>query len=202
MKSELPQASPEARSARQMGDQSVKASPYRWRKRSAGTVRSRLTLLAAAFACAPLAACESLPALPTLSSLHPGPIFTGGQTLTHGYIFDDKVLDEIKPGMDVQLVLTKLGQPTNVSTVGNQTFYYASQTTYQRFLFQQPSVIDQRVFAIYFDKKFKVERLANWGLQDGKIFDFISRTTPASGAEQSFLRQIFNGSTKLSPFAL
>ena len=122
--------------------------------------------------------------------------------MTHGYIFDDKVLDEIKPGMDVQLVLTKLGQPTNVSTVGNQTFYYASQTTYQRFLFQQPSVIDQRVFAIYFDKKFKVERLANWGLQDGKIFDFISRTTPASGTEQSFLRQIFNGSTKLSPFAL
>ena len=122
--------------------------------------------------------------------------------MTHGYIFDDKVLDEIKPGMDVQLVLTKLGQPTNVSTVGNQTVYYASQTTDQRFHFQQPSVIDQRVFAIYFDKKFKVERLANWGLQDGKIFDFISRTTPASGTEQSFLRQIFNGSTKLNPFAL
>jgi outer membrane protein assembly factor BamE (lipoprotein component of BamABCDE complex) len=142
-----------------------------------------------------------LPALPSLPSLRTGPIFSGGQTMTHGYIFDDKVLDDIKPGMDVQAVLQKLGQPSNISTVGNQTFYYASQTTYQRFLFQQPSVIDQRVFAVYFDKKFKVERLANWGLQDGKVFDFISRTTPSSGIEQSFLRQVFNGSTVLNPFA-
>jgi outer membrane protein assembly factor BamE (lipoprotein component of BamABCDE complex) len=185
-----------------MGDVEVKASPYRPQTRPAGKGRSRGPLLAAALACVPLASCDSLPALPTLSSLHPGPIFAGGQTMTHGYIFDDRVLDEVKPGMDVQAVITKLGQPSNVSTVGNQTFYYASQTTYQRFLFQQPSVVDQRVFAVYFDKQFKVERLANWGLQDGKIFDFISRSTPSSGVEQSFLRQIFNGSTKLSPFAL
>jgi outer membrane protein assembly factor BamE (lipoprotein component of BamABCDE complex) len=185
-----------------MGDVQVKASPYRLRIRPAVKAPARSRLVAAILACAPLAACDSLPALPTLSSFHPGPIFAGGQTMTHGYIFDDRVLDQIKPGMDVQEVLQKLGQPSNVSTVGNQTFYYASQTTYQRFLFQQPSIIDQRVFAIYFDKKFKVERLANWGLQDGKVFDFISRTTPSSGVEQSFLRQIFNGSTKLSPFAL
>jgi len=140
--------------------------------------------------------------MPTLSTGSSNPIFAGGTTLTHGYVFDDKLIDEVKPGTDVQTVLTKLGQPTNVSTVGNQTFYYTSQTTYQRFQFQKPSIIDQRVFAIYFDKNFKVERLANWGLQDGKIFDFISRTTPSSGVEQSFLRQIFNGSTKLNPFAL
>jgi outer membrane protein assembly factor BamE (lipoprotein component of BamABCDE complex) len=184
-----------------MGDIEVKASPYRPQARPAGQARSRSSLLAAALICAPLAACDSMPALPTLSSLRGGPIFAGGQTMTHGYIFDDRVLDEIKPGVDVQVVLTKLGQPSSVSTVGNQTFYYTSQTTYQRFLFQQPSVIDQRVFAIYFDKKFKVERLANWGMQDGKVFDFISRTTPASGVEQSFLRQVFNGTTKLNPFA-
>jgi outer membrane protein assembly factor BamE (lipoprotein component of BamABCDE complex) len=185
-----------------MGDVQVKASPYRPQAQPAGKARSSARLLAAALAFAPLAACDSLPALPTLSGFGSSPIFAGGQTMTHGYIFDDRVLDQIKPGADVQTVLQKLGQPSNVSTVGNQTFYYASQTTYQRFLFQQPSIVDQRVFAIYFDKKFKVERLANWGLQDGKVFDFISRTTPSSGVEQSFLRQIFNGSTKLSPFAL
>jgi outer membrane protein assembly factor BamE (lipoprotein component of BamABCDE complex) len=181
-----------------MGDVELKASLYRpWLARKAKPSR----LVAAVIACVPLSACESLPALPTFSSLRPGPIFAGGQTMTHGYIFDDKALDEIKPGTDVQVVLQKLGQPSNVSTVGNQTFYYTSQTTYQRFLFQQPSVIDQRVFAVYFDKKFKVERLANWGMQDGKVFDFISRSTPASGAEQSLLRQIFSGSIALNPFA-
>ena len=146
---------------------------------------------------APLAACGSLPSLQSTN-----PIFTGGQTLTHGYIFDDKTVEEIRPGMDVQAVLQKLGQPTNVTTVGNQIFYYVSQTTYQRFQFMKPAITDQRVFAIYFDKSFKVQRLANYGLQDGKVFDFISRTTPASGIEQSFLRQVFSGATKLQPFQL
>ena len=180
-----------------MGDVQVKASSYRPPRRGKAA-----SLLLAALGLAPLAACDYLPAMPTLSTGSSNPIFAGGTTLTHGYVFDDKLIDEVKPGTDVQTVLTKLGQPTNVSTVGNQTFYYTSQTTYQRFMFQKPSIIDQRVFAIYFDKNFKVERLANWGLQDGKIFDFISRTTPSSGVEQSFLRQIFNGSTKLNPFAL
>ncbi|MFI5012869.1 MAG: outer membrane protein assembly factor BamE [Hyphomicrobiales bacterium] len=180
----------------------MKASRSRPQVPPADKGAANARLLVAALALVPLAACAALPSgLPALPSLNTGgPIFAGGQTLTHGYIFDDKVLDEIKPGTDVQAVLQKLGQPSNVSTVGNQTFYYASQTTFQRFQFQQPSIIDQRVFAVYFDKNFKVERLANWGLQDGKIFDFISRTTPSSGIEQSFLRQIFNGATKFSPF--
>ena len=34
-------------------------------------------------------------------------------------------------------------------------------------------------------------RLANYGLKDGKIFDFISRTTPTSGQEISYLAPLF-----------
>ena len=49
----------------------------------------------------------------------------------------------------------------------------------------QQQVIDQRVIAVYFDKNRTVQRVANYGLQDGKIFDFISRTTPTSGQEMS-----------------
>ena len=52
-------------------------------------------------------------------------------------------------------------------------------------------VVDQRVIAIYFDKNRQVQRLANYGLQDGKIFDFISRTTPTSGQELSYLAPLF-----------
>jgi outer membrane protein assembly factor BamE (lipoprotein component of BamABCDE complex) len=55
----------------------------------------------------------------------------------------------------------------------------------------QQSVVDQRVIAIYFDKYRTVQRVANYGLQDGKIFDFISRTTPTSGQEMSYLTPIF-----------
>jgi outer membrane protein assembly factor BamE (lipoprotein component of BamABCDE complex) len=75
-----------------------------------------------------------------------------------------------------------------------------SQRTQRTFQFQNPQVVDQNVLAIYFNRSFKVERVANWGLQDGVIFDFISRTTPTGGEEQSFLRNLFRGVTRFNPF--
>jgi hypothetical protein len=93
-----------------------------------------------------------------------------------------------------------LGTPSTTSTVGNRTFYYINQTVRRTFQFQNPRVVDQKVIAVYFNKGFKVERIANWGLQDGVIFDFISRTTATGGAEQSFVNNLFKGVTKLNPF--
>lgn len=117
-----------------------------------------------------------------------------------GYILDEEILAQVKPGMDVQQVLTLMGTPSTVSTVGNRTFYYISQTTEQTFRFVNPKVTDQRVVAIYFNNAFKVERIANYGLKDGVVFDFISRTTPTGGAEQSFVRNLFRGMTRFNPF--
>jgi outer membrane protein assembly factor BamE (lipoprotein component of BamABCDE complex) len=118
-----------------------------------------------------------------------------------GFVFDDELLGKVKPGMDVQDVLTTLGTPTTTSTVGNRTFYYINQTVRRRFQFQNPTVIDQKVIAVYFNKGFKVERIANWGLQDGVLFDFISRTTPTGGAEQSFVGNLFRGVTRFNPLS-
>ena len=50
-------------------------------------------------------------------------------------------------------------------------------------------VVDQRVIAVYFDKDRRVRRLANYGLKDGKIFDFVSQTTPTGGKERNLLAQ-------------
>ncbi len=117
-----------------------------------------------------------------------------------GYILDEDALLSIKNGTDVQTVLKVMGTPSTVSTVGNQTFYYISQTTQQRFKFLTPTFSEQRVAAIYFNKNFKVERIANYGLQDGVVFDFISRTTPTGGSEQSFVRNLMRGLGTFNPF--
>ena len=61
-------------------------------------------------------------------------------------------------------------------------------------------VEDQKVTAVYFNAAFKVERVALYGLQDGRIFDFIERQTPTSGADRAFLSQLFRGLTKYEPF--
>ena len=38
-----------------------------------------------------------------------------------------------------------------------------------------------------------MERVALYGLEDGKVFDFITRTTPAGGGDQNFVSQLFRG---------
>ena len=55
------------------------------------------------------------------------------------------------------------------------------------------------MLAIYFDKNDKVSRIADYALQDGKVFDFISRTTPTGGRDESFLQQVLAGVVGLGP---
>ena len=47
------------------------------------------------------------------------------------------------------------------------------------------------MIAVYFDKNRRVARLANYGLKDGKVFDFVSRTTPTSGIELNYINYMF-----------
>jgi outer membrane protein assembly factor BamE (lipoprotein component of BamABCDE complex) len=91
-----------------------------------------------------------------------------------------------------------MGTPTTTSTVGGDAWYYITQVTDRSLQFMQPKVIDQRIFAVYFNKNKKVERVANYGMDDGKIIDFVSRTTPTAGAESTFLKGMFINLLKFS----
>jgi outer membrane protein assembly factor BamE (lipoprotein component of BamABCDE complex) len=108
-----------------------------------------------------------------------------------GYVLPEGALDQVPIGASQDQVLIVLGTPSTVATLNGEVFYYISQRTERRVAFMQQSVTDQRVLAVYFDKNRQVQRVANYGLQDGKVFDFISRTTPTSGAEISYLTPIF-----------
>jgi outer membrane protein assembly factor BamE (lipoprotein component of BamABCDE complex) len=126
----------------------------------------------------------------------------GGETFQRGYIVDEQAIAKVKKGMSGEQVLTTLGTPSTVSTVGNKSWYYISQKSSRRFQFMPESVVDQTVTAVYFDNSLKVERIALYGLQDGQVFDFISRTTPSGGQETSFLGQLFRGSNNFNPFGV
>ena len=92
-------------------------------------------------------------------------------------------LEQIPLGASQEQVLIVLGTPSTVATVSGEAFYYISQRAERPVSFMQPRITDQRVIAVYFDKNRQVQRLAEYGMKDGKIFDFISRTTPTSGAD-------------------
>lgn len=111
--------------------------------------------------------------------------------VTRGYVVDQRSLEQVKPGSSAEQVLVVLGTPSTTSTIGGTAWYYISQTVTRTFAFSSPSIADQRVLAVYFNKDKKVERVANYGLQDGKVFDFVSRTTPTGGSEQGFVKNLF-----------
>ena len=116
-----------------------------------------------------------------------------GEDIHHGYVVDERAVAQVKPGMAAEQVLQVLGTPSTVSTVGNKSWYYISQVQSRTLHFLGESVSDQRVTAVYFTPGLKVERIALYGIQDGKVFDFISRRTEAGGQEANFLAQLFRG---------
>jgi outer membrane protein assembly factor BamE (lipoprotein component of BamABCDE complex) len=114
-----------------------------------------------------------------------------GEQFQKGYILPEGALEQIPIGASQDQVLIVMGTPSTVATLNGEVFYYISQRSERPVAFMNQRVVDQRVIAIYFDKSRQVQRIANYGLQDGKIFDFISRTTPTSGQELSYLTPLF-----------
>jgi outer membrane protein assembly factor BamE (lipoprotein component of BamABCDE complex) len=108
-----------------------------------------------------------------------------------GYIIPDGALEQIPIGASQDQVLIVMGTPSTVATLSGEVFYYISQRTARRVAFLPQSVTDQRVIAVYFDQTRHVERIANYGMKDGKIFDYVSRTTATGGQELSYLTPLF-----------
>jgi len=119
------------------------------------------------------------------------------QVYQRGYVVPDGALEQVPLGASQEQVLIVLGTPSTVATVSGEAFYYISQRSEQPLAFMNQKITNQRVVAVYFDKSRRVERLADYGMKDGKIFDFISRTTPTSGRELSYLGYVFSATRPL-----
>jgi outer membrane protein assembly factor BamE (lipoprotein component of BamABCDE complex) len=115
-----------------------------------------------------------------------------GESYHRGYVLPDGALEQIPVGASQEQVLIVLGTPSTVATVSGEVFYYIAQKTERSVAFMPRDVKNQLVIAVYFDKDRRVQRLANYGMKDGKIFDFISRTTPSGGQEFNYLSGVFN----------
>lgn len=110
----------------------------------------------------------------------------------HGHHFRDTDLQQINPGMTQEQIKLTLGTPTTTSALGTgQAYYYISSTEAEK-SFLLPRETDRQVVAVYFNQGGMVESVANYGLKDGKVFDFVSRKTPAPGArDEGLVKQLF-----------
>ena len=115
-----------------------------------------------------------------------------GETFQRGYVLPEGGLEQIPLGSSQEQVLLVLGTPSTVATVSGEAFYYISQKADRPISFMRTKVTDQRVIAVYFDKNRKVQRLAEYGLKDGHVFDFVTQTTPTGGNDLSVVTTILH----------
>jgi outer membrane protein assembly factor BamE (lipoprotein component of BamABCDE complex) len=135
-------------------------------------------------------------AVGTLSACNTSKTFSGlkpGETITQGYVIDPEAIELVPVGSSREQVLLALGTPSTTATFDNEVFYYISQTRKRPVAFAKAKVVDRQILAVYFGADGRVVNIAHYGLQDGKLFDFISRTTPTGGKDQGFLGQLISG---------
>ncbi len=111
----------------------------------------------------------------------------------HGQQIRATDLQLIQPGMGEDEVRTALGSPATQSRApsGGKSYYYISSTMAQQAFFK-PKEIDRKVIAVYFSPVGTVDRVANYGLKDGRVFDYVSRTTPSANTnDESIVQSLF-----------
>jgi outer membrane protein assembly factor BamE (lipoprotein component of BamABCDE complex) len=110
----------------------------------------------------------------------------------HGHQFTETEIKQIVPGMTKDQVKAQVGTPDTTSTLGgaNEVFYYISSTK-KTVAFMKPEEIDRKVLGVYFTPHGAVEKVAHYGLKDGRVINLISRETPSHAAEQTLLKQLF-----------
>ncbi len=122
-------------------------------------------------------------------------VLTGCSTsevLTQGYVVDSQTLELVPPGSSREQVLLSLGTPTTKADYGEEAYYYISQKRKRGAHFMKPRLIEQSILAVYFDDQDTVASIANYTMEDGKVFNTITRTTSTGGKEETFLSRVLS----------
>jgi len=109
---------------------------------------------------------------------------------SHGYAPDDALLAEVAVGQDTRgSVRRKIGRPATSGIMGETDWFYVS-TKIERYTYHEPKVIDRRIVAVSFDANDVVASVNTYGVEDGRIIDLQTRTTPTHGRQLTILQQL------------
>jgi outer membrane protein assembly factor BamE (lipoprotein component of BamABCDE complex) len=119
-----------------------------------------------------------------------------------GYLPRGEEIQRIQIGMGKTEIEALLGSPSTTATIEDlgESYYYISSVVETR-AFLAPEVTDREILAVRFDADQRVSGLAHYGLEDGKIIDFITRETPTRGKEYTILQQLFDNIGRFQPGA-
>ena len=110
----------------------------------------------------------------------------------HGYAPVAEELTDIRVGQDTRgSVQSKIGRPGGTAAFRDDGWFYVS-TKVEHYMYNEPRVIDRRVVAILFDQDDIVASVNQYGIEDGKIVDLETNTTPTYGRELTMLEQFLS----------
>jgi outer membrane protein assembly factor BamE (lipoprotein component of BamABCDE complex) len=116
----------------------------------------------------------------------------------HGYAPDDELLAGITAGTDTRgSVRRKIGRPSTTGVFTSTGWYYVA-TTVEHYLYNAPEVTGRRVVSVQFDANDVVSGVNVYGLEDGRIINLQTRTTPTHGRELTILQQLLGNLGKLT----
>ena len=115
------------------------------------------------------------------------------EVIQNGYVVDEQTLALAPVGSSREQVLLSLGSPSATATFDAEVFYYISQKRKRAVAFMKPKLVGQSILAVYFNKEGEVDHLAHYALEDGRVVDMLTRTTPTGGVEKTFLMRLLSG---------
>lgn len=108
----------------------------------------------------------------------------------HGYTPSPEALAQIEAGVDTRgSVRRKIGRPGSTGAFDEQGWYYVS-TIVEHETYKDPKVVERKVVAVTFDGSDVVTGVNTYGLEDGRVIDLRTRTTPTYGRQLTFLEQL------------
>ena len=114
------------------------------------------------------------------------------ETITkHGHQFQENDLKAVQSGMSQEQVRTTLGSPTTTATVGGSRAFYYISSTHGQTAFFTPVEKDRKVLAVYFNQLGTVDRVAHYGIKDGKVFNFASQKTATPSRDEGIIKSLF-----------
>lgn len=117
---------------------------------------------------------------------------------THGYAPRPAQLAEVTVGTDTKAeVAGKIGRPTTQGTFDGDEWYYISRSTESRAL-RDPRVISQEVVVVSFDEDGVAQAVDSYGLEDGRVVNLVTKTTPTRGKRLTFLQQLLGNVGRFS----
>ena len=116
----------------------------------------------------------------------------------HGYAPDPALLADVSVGRDTRgSVQRKIGRPSSTGVFSERGWYYVA-TTVERYMYHAPKVTDRRVVAVEFDENDVVAAVNTYGLEDGRVIDLATGTTPTHGRKLTILQQLLGNIGRFS----